>query len=50
MSDNSLEIIWKELSKYSKNKGKIDKKEMNKFLEEYGYFLDKNIIDNFFLI
>ena len=50
LSKNGLEIIWKEISKYSKNKGKIDKNEMNKFLEEYGYFLGKNQIDNIFLI
>ena len=44
-----LEVIWKEILKYSK-KEKINKKQMKKFLEEYGYILDEKQINNIFFI
>jgi Ca2+-binding EF-hand superfamily protein len=44
----SLENIWKEIAKFSNHEGKIYKKEMEKFLEEYSYFLNENQIDIIF--
>ena len=44
----SLENIWKEIAKFSNHGGKIYKKEMKKFFEEYDYFLNKNQIDIIF--
>ena len=44
----SLENIWKEIVKFSNHEGKIYKKEMKKFFEEYDYFLNKNQIDIIF--
>ena len=44
----SLENIWKEIAKFSNHEGKIYKKEMKKFFEEYDYFLNKNQIDIIF--
>ena len=50
INEQSLENIWKELIQYSKNKEKISKKYMNKFLEKYGCFLGNAQIGNIFLI
>ena len=50
LNKSSLENIWKEITKFSNYKEKIDKKEMNKFLEEYGYFLNEKKIENIFSI
>ncbi len=48
--ENCLELLWKEINKYSKNNDKINKKQMNKFLEKYGYILQEKQIDNIFFI
>ena len=48
--ENCLELLWKEITKYSKNNDKINKKQMNKFLEKYGYILQEKQIDNIFFI
>ena len=50
LNESCLELLWKEIIKHSKNKDKISKKQMNKFLEKYGYFLEQKQIDNIFFI
>ena len=47
---NCLELLWKEITKYSKNGDRINKKQMNKFLEKYGYVMQEKQIDNIFFI
>jgi len=49
LNDECLEFVWKEILKYSK-KEKISKKQLKKFLEEYGYILDDKQINNIFFI
>ena len=49
LNDGCLEVVWKEILKYSK-KEKISKKQIKKFLEEYGYILDDKQINNIFFI
>ena len=50
LKEKSIEKIWKEISKYSKNEEKINQKEMNKFLEKYGYFLGNSQLEKIFFI
>ena len=49
LNDECLEVVWKEILKYSK-KEKINKKQLKKFLEEYGYILEDKQIKNIFFI
>jgi len=49
LNDKCLEDVWKEILKYSK-KQKINKKQLKKFLEEYGYILYDRQINNIFFI
>ena len=49
LNDECCEVVWKEILKYSK-KEIINKKQIKKFLEEYGYILDDKQINNIFFI
>ena len=50
LNESCLELLWKEITKHSKNKDKISKKQMNKFLEKYGYFFEPKQIENILFI
>ena len=50
LEQNDLEFIWQEIHKYSKDDISIGKKELNRFLEEYGYILGEKQIEIIFNI
>ena len=50
LDQNDLEFIWEEMHKYSKYDISIGKKELNQFLEEYGYILGEKQIEIIFNI
>ena len=50
LGQNNLEYIWKEIYKYIDYGDSIGKKELNEFLEEYGYFLGEKQIEIIFSI
>ena len=50
LEQNDLEFIWQEIHKYSKDDISIGKKELNQFLEEYGYILGEKQIEIIFNI
>ena len=50
LNEKLLTNIWKEIKKYSSKNNEINKKEMNKCLEEFGYFLGNKQIEHIFFI
>ena len=50
LGQNNLEYIWTEIYKYIDYGDSIGKKELNEFLEEYGYFLGEKQIEIIFSI